>query len=900
VRNLPPVRRRPSVPARASLVAIAALAAALGISEPASSRTPSAPAVVPATPGGQIPLTVRTAAGAAIRERVEGLGGRVEYVFENVDAVAVTLPQGAIDELLNDPRVESADRQRYVRTAVVAPEFPNARGRRPLVRLEGDLIVPLPGGPIDTRVRPVSLSELAATARGTAPSSFLGYDVITGAAQSWEAAGFGEGVIVAVIDTGIFPGHPLLDGNVIGGFNLVPEDEEGALDFDGDGVPDGVAFDWDAVENNGHGTFVSGMIAGHADLTMPVDSPLAASVAYHSPETVTVDGDMATLRLVGAAPGASLYGVKVFPYDGGSAPDARVAEAIDRLVSMKRHGTLDVDVINMSLSGPVLFDGWNPLDLVVNVATLHGITVVSAASNTGPAMTSVGSPASAFTGLAVGGAVDPLHTRIAFEVFFGADPGLGDIVYPHDVQIVGFAARGLTADRRAKPDLIATAFLLFSSSLVDLDGNGLNDTPFFGFSSGTSFSAPTVSGCAALVTAFAQRNGRIARAPFIANALRKAAEPIGELPEVSPREQGRGFVDVARAIELVSHGNVWDPSWPDKRHTRQKHFDLRHSVSAQAHDVGPGESFQFLLDVPPGISNIRFEFPEVELGTTQNPVFGDAAEVTIHSAQRGGAGDYVAAFGAIEPGDSFDYEWPEPGTMRVTLAGALSNYGDVGVRFTADADHDELAVNHHVEGALRRDEVETHEIEVPAGLHALAVRLAWKHDWTRYPTYDLDLYIDSPDGVVPAATIDSPELAWIENPTPGTWTFVIQDLGTVLHREPYELDLAFVRSRYTHEVVLDDTPPARVQVTGATPNPMTTSTTFSFALPADAVSVDLAVFDVAGRRVRQLVNGAVPAGSHDVSWDGRSDAGSRAAAGVYFVKLETSSGASTRKVLLMN
>ena len=80
------------------------------------------------------------------------------------------------------------------------------------------------------------------------------------------------------------------------------------------------------------------------------------------------------MRLFGTAPETDLFAVKVFPYDGGGAPDARVATAIDRLMTMDRTGNLDIDVINMSLSGPVLFDGWNPLDLMIDAATAQGIT----------------------------------------------------------------------------------------------------------------------------------------------------------------------------------------------------------------------------------------------------------------------------------------------------------------------------------------------------------------------------------------------------------------------------------------------------------------------------------------------------------------------------------------------
>jgi hypothetical protein len=49
--------------------------------------------------------------------------------------------------------------------------------------------------------------------------------------------------------------------------------------------------------------------------------------------------------------------------------------------------------------------------------------------------------------------------------------------------------------------------------------------------------------------------------------------------------------------------------------------------------------------------------------------------------------------------------------------------------------------------------------------------------------------------------------------------------------------------------------------------------------------VSLAIFDAAGRRVRDLVDGVSPAGLHETPWDGRDRTGARVASGVYFAKL---------------
>ena len=63
------------------------------------------------------------------------------------------------------------------------------------------------------------------------------------------------------------------------------------------------------------------------------------------------------------------------------------------------------------------------------------------------------------------------------------------------------------------------------------------------------------------------------------------------------------------------------------------------------------------------------------------------------------------------------------------------------------------------------------------------------------------------------------------------------------------------------------------------PNPSAGATAFTFSLPA-AADVDLAVFDLRGRRVATLARGERGPGEHAARWDG-----SQAAAGVYFVRL---------------
>ena len=83
------------------------------------------------------------------------------------------------------------------------------------------------------------------------------------------------------------------------------------------------------------------------------------------------------------------------------------------------------------------------------------------------------------------------------------------------------------------------------------------------------------------------------------------------------------------------------------------------------------------------------------------------------------------------------------------------------------------------------------------------------------------------------------------------------------------------------------------------PNPFNATARIRFDL-AHGSDVDLAVFDVLGRRAKTLVSTPLPPGVHEMDWDGRADDGSRVATGVYLVRLQAAGGvASTRSITLL-
>ncbi|MCK5597668.1 MAG: T9SS type A sorting domain-containing protein, partial [Candidatus Eisenbacteria sp.] len=85
---------------------------------------------------------------------------------------------------------------------------------------------------------------------------------------------------------------------------------------------------------------------------------------------------------------------------------------------------------------------------------------------------------------------------------------------------------------------------------------------------------------------------------------------------------------------------------------------------------------------------------------------------------------------------------------------------------------------------------------------------------------------------------------------------------------------------------------------GCHPNPFNPKTTIEFYMPERGV-MELAVYDVSGRRVALLEHGTMGAGEHRAEWNGRCSDGSAAATGVYFMRLRAMEGSKTVKAVLL-
>jgi aryl-phospho-beta-D-glucosidase BglC (GH1 family) len=82
------------------------------------------------------------------------------------------------------------------------------------------------------------------------------------------------------------------------------------------------------------------------------------------------------------------------------------------------------------------------------------------------------------------------------------------------------------------------------------------------------------------------------------------------------------------------------------------------------------------------------------------------------------------------------------------------------------------------------------------------------------------------------------------------------------------------------------------------PNPFSKSTKISFELPG-TTEVELAIFDIMGRRVRTLGKKMYDAGTHSIIWHGEDETGNPVSSGIYFFYMKANQQVFTQKVLLL-
>jgi len=100
------------------------------------------------------------------------------------------------------------------------------------------------------------------------------------------------------------------------------------------------------------------------------------------------------------------------------------------------------------------------------------------------------------------------------------------------------------------------------------------------------------------------------------------------------------------------------------------------------------------------------------------------------------------------------------------------------------------------------------------------------------------------------------------------------------------------------EAISENAVPVKFALSRNYPNPFNPSTNFTYSLPKSGF-VDLAVYDLLGRKVRTLVHKDVQAGAHSGSWDGRDKDSAAMPSGVYIIRLESQNYVQVIKATLI-
>ncbi len=487
----------------------------------------------------------------------------------------------------------------------------------------------------------------------------------------------GNGIRVAIIDTGVDFNHPDLfgwgnDGKVVGGYNFIHE-----------GQP--------PMDTNGHGTQVAGVIAA--------------------------DGE-----IVGIAPKAKILAYKVSE-DGEGVSSELIIRAIEKAIGDK------ADIINISLG---VNKTNSKIDYAVNRALEEEIFVVTASGNDGPEMKTIGSPGRNFGSVTVGATYNNLTSSIVAtldidekpytvipmvgsskleepisgNIVFGgygkmdelkkidaedailivergsdiegellyfsvkeknaANAGakalivynnmqgmfLGELV--HEFMEIGYAPQipvvsmdreeGLEIKESIKEDSQGNLHLFYNPDFVTHFSSRGPVSPFYikpdivapgayinttqnnagyNFTSGTSFAAPHVSGAAALLL---QKNPELHNHE-IKSLLLTTAEPVSDAygQEFSVHESGTGRLDIENAYNarlIISPPN-WVANFSSEHRIAEKQFELKTiNTTLDSLDVKfeGSESIKFSHVVEKDALKIAINVSDEEFGTHEGKI----------------------------------------------------------------------------------------------------------------------------------------------------------------------------------------------------------------------------------------------------------------------------------------
>lgn len=114
---------------------------------------------------------------------------------------------------------------------------------------------------------------------------------------------------------------------------------------------------------------------------------------------------------------------------------------------------------------------------------------------------------------------------------------------------------------------------------------------------------------------------------------------------------------------------------------------------------------------------------------------------------------------------------------------------------------------------------------------------------------------------------------------------------------PFSLPIQVIIAR-TEAIDDEFTIPSDFNLTQNYPNPFNSQTVISFSLAAPS-RVELAIFDISGRLVRNLLTDKLNYGNHRIIWDGKNNDGRDVASGTYLYRLNSGDKSTAKKMILL-
>jgi hypothetical protein len=704
------------------------------------------------------------------------LGGVVNIKYKNVPAVAASIPAETLGQIAHFGGVSSVQKD-------VIVELPDSD--------DSDLH-PMSYVVEETEGIEVQAADPSSITSESLPEGYANF-VYTGAIDVWDET-MGEGTIVAVVDTGTAL-NACLSHAVIG----APGFPDG-YNATGDGIPA------TSPTNYYHGTHVGGAIASACTLAINPASALGLAISAYLP------WDLAAVPLFGQAPFAQLYPVKVFPQSGAGVPTSVILDGLDHVLTLKKEGLLDIDIVNMSLGGGTLWDGRDAYDRFIEELVEADILVVTSAGNEGPIPNSVGSPGTSFGAVSVGALDYALSSRVFYEYLGLGNMGVFDqgmVMRPTDeTRVVNFSSRGPLSDGRFGPEISALGHWTFFAG-------PLNELRWAG---GTSFSSPTVAGGAALLNAWWEAQGNETDPTLLEEILFLGADPdaVGE-PWQGINDQGYGVLDIPSSFEYLMSGKIKfkpakDPGILTSNVLGNPVPGKTEFWESETIELAPSEKYDAVFQISEATSSVYIEIYDIVAPDNSTYAYWpNSLEVHLQSAKRTSfAHPIVSYFYPFAYGETFEilvedgqwyssfgeeaYQPMEPGLMKLSLVGDYSNESPVSfkLRIVRENLREPLDVKNRVEsGVIKMADNYVFPVEIPEGTMTATFDLVWNRDWASFPTSDIDMIIFDPTGALASldgATANAPERAIINMPMAGTW-YVMVDGYEVNKSDNFDLYL---------------------------------------------------------------------------------------------------------------